>query len=316
MIFIKNGNSFDKFKHWKDIQERESFHEILDLTNEKLLDVFGYYELPEKKSCGKKSCRTPHYKGYLVVTETGAETNLGHICGSEAFGIEFENLAVEINKKATYHRLLTSLKEAKANIWHFYQLKAQLEAGPPTLSDVAHKIMDMKDTRIIGRSAYATLKKMAGSGDGRVIISRKRSQEEADLLDVMSQKTTVNENEESPTSKKPQFENVVIGIIRHPECLLNDNDIALIYERDIKTVLEQLDGCNPDTMSERAVTTLGIKVSRLEERFTFTLDQVSKANILITQENLKPLRLLLNMQKFVSNKDKKLFKEFIESLPN
>ncbi|WP_145533714.1 hypothetical protein [Yersinia alsatica] len=315
MIFIKNGDSIDKLKHWEDVQKRESFHEILDLTNQKLLDVFGYYELPEKKPCGKKSCRTQHYKGYLVVTETGDETNLGHICGSEAFGIEFENQAVEINKKATYHKLLTSLKEAKANLWHFYQLKAQLEAGTPSLSDIAHRIMDMKDTRIIGRAAYATLKRMAGSGDGRVTVSRKRSQEEADLLDVMAQKTTENESEDANVNRKPQFENVVIGIVRHPESLLNDNDISLIYERDIKTVLEQLDGCNPDTMSERAVTTLGSKASRLEERFTFISDRVSKANILMTRENLKPLRLLLNMQKFVSNKDKKLFKEFMDSLP-
>ncbi|QMV50942.1 hypothetical protein [Ewingella americana] len=313
MIFIKNGNTFEKLNHWHEVEERDSFSSVIDLTGQKLLDVFGYYELAEMRPCGKSNCRTKHKKGLLVITDQGVETNIGHQCGFEAFGVEFENLAIELTKQANYHRQLTSLKEAKSCIFDYYQLKAKLESGTPSLEFVAHKILDMKDVKIIGRSAYTALKRMAGSGDGRVTISRKKSKEELSLTEVMSQKGFA---ETTSQNRKPEFENIIIGSVKHPEALLSDNDIAIIYERDIKIVLEQLSNCDPDTMKEKAVTSLGLKVSRLKERLQFAQERLDKARILITKDNLKPLSLRLHTQKSVSNQDKYLFKKFLESLPS
>jgi hypothetical protein len=68
MIFIKNGNSFDRINDWTEIQARESYHSRLELTDQQLSDVFGYYDdLPEEIPCGKSSCRTGHKKGFLFL---------------------------------------------------------------------------------------------------------------------------------------------------------------------------------------------------------------------------------------------------------
>lgn len=316
MIFIKNGESFDRVNDWTEIQARESYHPRLELKDQQLSDVFGYYEdLPEEIPCGKSSCRTGHKKGFLVLTEDGLETNLGHVCGTKVFGIAFENLAIDLEKKANFHRYLTALKEAKKNIFTHYQSKAKLEASKPSLEWVAHKVLDMRDPKIIGRAAYQALKKMAGSGDGRVIVSRRKSKEEEDLQDVMSQKTVSDdESGKSSQSSKPKFKDEVIGIIRNPESLLNDYNIALIFERDIRLVLEELQSCNPDELPEKKVMSFGIKVFRLEERFKFLEERFEKAKVFVSSENLKPLRELLSQQKSVSNKDKLLFKKFLDSL--
>lgn len=144
-------------------------------------------------------------------------------------------------------------------------------------------------------------------------LSRKKSKEELSLTEVMSQKGFT---ETTAQNKKPEFENIIIGSVKHPEALLSDNDIAIIYDRDIKIVLEQLSNCDPDTMKEKAVTSLGLKVSRLKERLQFAQEHLDKAKILITKDNLKPLSLRLHTQKSVSNQDKYLFKKFLESLPS
>lgn len=315
MIFIKHGDSFERVDNWTDIQNRENYRPKLDLRDQQLSDVFGYYEdLPEEIPCGKASCRAGHKKGFLVITEDGLETNLGHVCGTNVFGIAFENLAIDLEKKTNFHRYLTALKEAKKNIFIHYKAKAKLESSKPSLEWVAHKIMDLKDPKVVGRAGYQALKRMAGSGNGKVVLTRKKTKEEMDLLDVMSQKVSDTE-EEDTVNAKPQFTDEVIGVVRNPECLLNDYDIALIFERDIRAVLEELNNCDPDEIPEKKVMSLGLKVFRLNERFKFLEDRFEKACVYLTKENLKPLNIQLHKKKSISNKDKILFSTFINSLP-
>lgn len=316
MIFIKNGESFDRVNDWTEIQARESYHSRLELTDQQLSDVFGYYDdLPEEIPCGKSSCRTGHKKGFLVLTEDGLETNLGHVCGTKVFGIAFENLATDLEKKANFHRYLTALKEAKKNIFLHYQAKAKLEASEPSLEWVAHKILDLRDSKVVGRAGSQALKRMAALGDGKVLLPRRKTKEEMQLSNVMSQKPFDNEDENAEDNVKPQFIDEVIGVVRNPECLLNDYNIALIFERDIRLVLEELNNCNPDDIPEKKVMTLGLKVFRLNERFQFLQDRFEKACIYLTKENFKPLNHQLHLKKSISNKDKTLFSSFVNSLP-
>ncbi|XJI79740.1 hypothetical protein AB2F45_21895 [Escherichia coli] len=77
MIFLKNGESFIRVNDWAEIQARESYYPKLELNDQQLSDVFGYYDdLPEEIPCGKSNCRKGHKKGFLVVTKEGFETNI------------------------------------------------------------------------------------------------------------------------------------------------------------------------------------------------------------------------------------------------
>lgn len=314
MIYIKNQNTFEKLESWEDLLRRDGFHSIVDLTDKKLMDAFGYYELAIKIPCGKKNCRTKHFKGVLVVTEDGIETNIGHDCGFAAFGVKFEQLATELANQANYHRLLIAVKEAKSKIFSLYQKKAKLEAGKPSMHDVANQILDARRPEVIGRAAYAELKRMAGSNDGKVKISRRKSESDAELAEVMLQKGPSDYGDELKP-RKPQYEEVIIGNVLHADSLLDDYDISILFERDIKLVLEDLQACSPDEMPQRKLTRLGVRVSRFDERLSFINDRLAKAKVFLTQENLKPLFTKLNVQRSVSQKDKDLFLEFLSSLP-
>jgi hypothetical protein len=318
MIYIKNGNSFDKLSDWAELTRRVSFQSVVDLKGKKLLDAFGYYEFPVKRSCGLKGCRKQHYKGVLVITEDGIETNIGHDCGFSFFGVKFEQLATELTNQANYHRSLVILKEAKDATWNYLNEAAKLEVGKSNLVWAAHHILDLKDPEVIGRAAYTHLTQMASTGNGRITISRRKTDAESDIDDVMksNSSTDIHESDDSAKkTKKPKYENVVIGTVQHVDSLLNDNNLAIIFERDIKLVLGQLQECDPDTINKRKLVSLSIKVARLKERFAFVEDRLKKAKILLTQENLAPLYAKISTQRTVSQKDKNLFREFIESLP-
>ncbi|MCC8366540.1 hypothetical protein J8V57_09630 [Xenorhabdus sp. PB61.4] len=318
MIYIKNAGSFEKLKDWEILVKRVNFQQEVDLSSKKLLDAFGFYELSAKQPCGIKSCRKQHYKGVLVITEDGIETNIGHNCGFRIFGVKFENLATELTKRVNYYKTLTAVKEAKSKVWEYWQLAAKFQVGERNLQWVAHNFMDIKDISIIGRSAYQNIMRLAGSGNGKVTISRRKTAEESDMEDVMSDKDHSHLqplDNETDKNKKPQYKQVVIGTIQHCESVLSDYDVALIYERDVKNVLNALDECNPDSMHQNKLTSLHIKVSKLDERIRFIEERIKKAQVFLTQTNLAPLYAKIESQRNVSKKDKELFSAFLLTLP-
>ena len=72
---------------------REAFQAPLDHTQHVLKAVLSDYHFERQAPCGLKGCRQWHNTGLLVVTESGAETNIGQICGRTHFGAEAVRLA-------------------------------------------------------------------------------------------------------------------------------------------------------------------------------------------------------------------------------
>ena len=72
---------------------------MLELTDQQLSDVLVIMMTSRKKSRVASRAVEQAIKGFLVLTEDGLETNLGHVCGTKVFGIAFENLATDLEKR-------------------------------------------------------------------------------------------------------------------------------------------------------------------------------------------------------------------------
>lgn len=77
-------------KSYDELRARPRFVEVLDKRAHALKAVLTDYRFPKMVRCGLSECRTPHFDGYLVETQDGHETNLGHVCGKRTFGESFE----------------------------------------------------------------------------------------------------------------------------------------------------------------------------------------------------------------------------------
>lgn len=73
---------------YEDLWNRPDFRAPLDHKAFALKRVLTDYEFPKDAPCGLKSCRQPHQRGYLVLTDGGGETNIGNKCGRTHFGNE------------------------------------------------------------------------------------------------------------------------------------------------------------------------------------------------------------------------------------
>lgn len=129
-----------KITSWDEIYKLKGYTNSLDPTKERLQQVIIKYELPDKGKCGLSTCGTPHYKGYIVQTETGKLTNLGHICGKNHFGSSFTTLKNKLDREIDYQNKLETIRTAKLKINSNYAELIKLENDWNNIEDIYRTI--------------------------------------------------------------------------------------------------------------------------------------------------------------------------------
>lgn len=86
-------------KNWAEIEEIPGYVKGIDPDKHKLKAIIGSYHLKDIH-CGL-ACNTAHDKGYIAQTQSGAVTNIGHICGKKYFGVDFTTFANQHNSEVT-----------------------------------------------------------------------------------------------------------------------------------------------------------------------------------------------------------------------
>lgn len=88
----------DRPQSFEEMASRAGFLTPLDHAEHTLESVLSAYSFQRQVPCGLKGCRQLHYSGLLVRTASGAETNLGHVCGRSHFGDDFQT-AVAVHQQ-------------------------------------------------------------------------------------------------------------------------------------------------------------------------------------------------------------------------
>lgn len=92
-----------------DLFARPRFVETVNERQIELERALAPYTFPDKFPCGLQGCRTPHNNGLLVRMMDGRETNIGHICGKNHFGHDFQELRATLNREVAKERARTTL---------------------------------------------------------------------------------------------------------------------------------------------------------------------------------------------------------------
>ncbi|MDR6519231.1 hypothetical protein J2789_001913 [Variovorax paradoxus] len=88
LITDSSPTLIDRPQTFEEMSAREGFQAPIDHTEHVLKAVLSEYHFQRQALCGLKACRTPHNHGFLVITESGIETNIGQYCGRTHFGEE------------------------------------------------------------------------------------------------------------------------------------------------------------------------------------------------------------------------------------
>lgn len=124
------------------ITSRERFTSPLDFFDDGNGRSFGsivapYHLSGEMIKCGIKTCRTPHWHGYIITTSDNLETNIGKDCGKKHFKADF---TAEMKRH-------DALYERKLKIERIISLKKEAPAMLRQLTDLQSQYMKLKSMR-------------------------------------------------------------------------------------------------------------------------------------------------------------------------
>jgi hypothetical protein len=170
----------DRPRDYATLAERPNFREVLDRKAHKLRRVLSGYSFQALVRCGLADCRTPHRDGFLVETDDGLETNVGHVCGRNAFGTKFDL------ERAAYERIreLQDLRDRAK------QLQAQVTPAVRMVQDLygsrfgVEWIESIKASlyKVVGGGLLSSLEATERRREYGVNQARRRSEEEINRL--------------------------------------------------------------------------------------------------------------------------------------
>lgn len=259
-----------------DLQQRPSYHSLLDPAQSKLAEVLAPYHFDAPYPCGLSTCRTPHQSGYLVVTVDGKETNIGGICGRKIFGEDFAVKANLQDQRARLKHQLDTLQRVRDQKTVLLGRIAELLNRPLGVKWAESTLRSFKDA--IGQGIYKQLREKARRNDVTVETTRAATAEERERHYVAN-----------PGGRPLQFVTEKAGDLSGLDYLNHDPERVLTELKDKLYALETLDAKN---LGQRARKEWVDWAGSIERCFEQVEGVLADALRFFCQENFSLLPLL------------------------
>ncbi|MFP2768071.1 hypothetical protein [Oceanisphaera sp. KMM 10153] len=305
MIVIRSTGGIDKSKSWEQITSDQSF--VLDLNpkQEKLLSIFGYYEIADKKRCGLSTCHAPHIKGYLVTTESGVKTNIGHQCGTNHFNIDFQQLVNDFHKFMEFEVAKETILKTKSEYSETKDKIDKILNGQRGAKWANKKLSQTFDKSKVGESAAKILSDLRRSSSGELYIQGKASEAEVEMQ---------LKNNPKMHRDDAKFIDRSVGIVQYVDVIVERDKLKNLLITDSLEVLNAVFQCDIGNTSTPDLKSLAKKANQIQKNISESETFVLRAKKFLAHENLKPIRLKLEKDKQYSIKDSEHFITFLESI--
>ena len=301
MITINTERGLIDVSSWNDILERPAFRVGIDPADHELKTIIGRYVFGDKVQCGLSNCRTPHAKGYVVITKDGLETNIGKDCGSRYFGIDFEEQARQFENDL-------AAKENREILWNFFFRTEKLEKRISVLRD------EKKGANWVHKHCNSLLNPAKVS----VFIPRKLhdlSKQKSNLLTIPREASQQEFDRMTESAghklKWPQYVDEHVAVIDGIEALYHENDLRKILVIEVIENLKLFKNQKIDELNNDKLKRWKKWVNSVENILEQSEFIVSKGRILLSKKNLLPLLKLPGME---DEPNRTLFLTFLDSL--
>lgn len=246
-------------------------------------------------------CNSPHDKGYIAQTQSGAVTNLGHICGQKYFGIDFTTFANQHNREVTAksHRDLLST----------FSLQ---------LYDLENEIKTLRVSKYGADWIYLTSQNLINRGKDcpdeviRAIAAMIKSRSNIVKKSRLATEEEVRAAELSQTRiSKPYYIEDNIAVISGFDALFEENELKKLVIIELEEKIKPFKNLKIDNLTHKELATWAKWVTTVEN----TKDKI-KASI-DAGKNLLRSSNLIAFKKIINNKqDREMFDKFLKKLPD
>lgn len=282
MIHLNTERGLEKVNSWDDIESLAGFTKNLNPVKSNLKEIIGSYQFSEKVNCGLSNCRTPHFKGYVVVTSDGKVSNIGNHCGKKYFSVEFENQSRifdrsvdEFNWRENINYFLASIDSTRAEFDRYFS----------DATDIEKRIRIFKSSLGIPNPVHKFLENCFRQRDGKIYIERRLTEEERDV-----------EIARSGRSKPLQVVKEIVSEINGFDCLKPDFDIKAAFVENLKIGLDGIVLLNTDALQYKELRHWASWCSSYKENWKKALNILDEHKTFLKRSNLKNLKLIQGLK--------------------
>lgn len=301
MIVLNEEKELVRVENWKEITERPGFSNNLDPNAHELRQIIGQYAFPDMIPCGLSNCHTLHSRGYLVVTRSGQETNIGKDCGKNYFGVEFVDMAARFDRDMRD-------KEARERLWSFTfkldELKGTIKAlregdrGADWVHRTSRPLIDPgKQVPIVAIRQIAAMLK---TGSSALHIDREATSQEYEMEEARLGRLV----------KRPLVVSDKIADILGIAALDQANDLRQILILDLEANIKSFEPLSIDTMSSKDLLKWSKWTSTVDQRLETARRSLAVGHVLLKRTNLEPLTKIIEEEE-----ERKSFTKYLNSLP-
>lgn len=302
MIFLRTESGGKEVESWELITSRPNYVDKIIKGDHKLEEIIGYYHFKENLHCGLKGCNQPHQKGYIVRTDIGTETHIGNVCGSNEFGIAFDELASEFTKFMGLEKNKIAVLNAKSKCTEWQSQLDALRRTKPSIDFCAQNIERIQNAHYAGRLAATEVRLLAKSQTGEVTLSEVETNEIARSFLFQTNKS-MRESGEATTE-------YLMGKVSFTNVLLPENELKTLFvtlSEDIKRiVLINLSSAPSPEIAATSQIANGIdeRIKKLKIIYHETCKFLTKKNLSAINKKLKhsstaPEGELIHFESFV-----------------
>lgn len=301
MIVLNGDKELVRVETWEDIQGRPGFTDNLDPEAHELSAIIGQYAFADKIHCGLSNCHTPHFRGYLVATKAGLETNIGKDCGKNYFGIDFVEMAEKFDRDMRD-------KDARERLWNLFfrldEVKATIkgiregERGADWVQHTSRHLVEpgKQVPAVVIRSISTMLK------TGVTTLTKQR--------EATAQEREMEEARTGRSVKPPFFVTEKIADIAGLQALDKANDLREILILDLGERIKEFEPLNIDTMTSKDLAKWSKWAGTVEQRIEAARQSMEAGFILLTRANLEPFMQIVDKEE-----EQRSFLKYLNSLP-
>lgn len=276
-----NEKYYVKINAWQDIFTMSSYTDSLDPAKEKLKRVINKYTLPTKGKCGLSNCGTAHNNGYIVETETGKLTNVGHICGKNHFGVSFQTLEKSFNREYRDRQAKEKIASFMGNSSQYLERVIAIEK---TYGKIGHiyKLQQFFTHASKGcpSSILVMIKLMVKNRNPTIYKTVQLSKKEYETLEA------------SGVKAPSRYKEVPVGTIDGLAFLYNENNLR-VYAESFKNPLDELLNLNISSLSSSQLDRWSKRIGEFDRTISQTHEIMMNSKIFLDRRNILKFRKLI-----------------------
>lgn len=277
IVLNEDGKSFVEITCWEDITSRPGYEEKVDKDEVKLKTIIGKYRLTPKQPCGISSCGTAHNRGYLVVCEGGVETNIGHDCGKNIFGVDFKTLENKFNQDTNAQRYREKIKDCQIRLDDYTRKIESIKTGEHR-GQWCYEKMHWQMTRGFQNHTLDALQLKAKLKENRIFKLREMDAREIELA--------------RETGSKETYEKVQIGIILGISAVTEYKKLRTLLNINLGDEFNQFSSVDADVLNFTELQRWNNWVNRLDKRIQKVESIITDCLRFLSESNIDTIRKL------------------------